>query len=618
MENLSSGQKNHNKNHNNKKTKKQSEDSKNEVVAYKYSKKGQGSLFEAIILDGQPCFATWYPDYGINNESIKIRPFIEESTRIIKPPKLEEYFYTPYEFADKQELNDYFRRANIITLDELYKTVKSFFQTYVDQDKNIIVILCADSILTYFQDLFPVVHYIEGVGDNDAGKSSIGFTFEYTGYRVIRGTSISGANYYRILGNIEPGQCTIIEDEADNISEDAEKVKILKAGYEYKAKIPKTNMNTKNQEMNWFFPFCYKMILAEKSLSEWKAKGLVDRTFSFKCRPGRVTYAIKNVVSDTINKNPELQKLYDYLLDFRKLMLCYRLIHYTDDLPQIKISVINRDEELSYPLLQLFYGTEALKEIKTAVEFFLNQRRHRRSTSIEAALYAILKDLIVNSGSASNLVDIPYSAIWNKITIENSIKGNLVSKTQYDTLEYGPLHQSTLSKSIADKFAANLRHGEEGSILTFDKEKFDSYNQDYNHKVAGSYEVKIDVEMVKQNPDGTEGTESSLDGLYNFESDNNKNNNNKKEEEYTIGEHIKAHPSSLPSEPSEPSAPSFLLHKRKAEFPPKCYRCDSSSYATKEEYENHCVNIHPGLPGYPGPADIKAMNLIPQGMTWEG
>ena len=193
------------------------------------------------------------------------------------------------------------------------------------QDKNILVILAADSILTYFQDLFPIIHYIEGIGGNDAGKSSIGYTFEFTGYRVIRGTSISGANYYLILRNVEPGQCTIIEDEADNISEDPDKVKILKAGYEYNAKIPKTNMNTKNQEMNWYYPFCYKMILGEKSLSDRKAKGLVDRTYSFKCRPGRVKYSIKKVASGTINKSPELEKLYEELLDFRKLMLCYLL-----------------------------------------------------------------------------------------------------------------------------------------------------------------------------------------------------------------------------------------------------------------------------------------------------
>lgn len=107
---------------------------------------------------------------------------------------------------------------------------------YVDQDKHIIVILTADAILTHFQDLFPAIHYLEGVGDNDVGKSSIGYTFEYTGYRVVKGVSISGANYYRILGSIEP--------------EDSEKLRILKSGYEYNTKIPKTNINTIKQDLN--------------------------------------------------------------------------------------------------------------------------------------------------------------------------------------------------------------------------------------------------------------------------------------------------------------------------------------------------------------------------------
>jgi hypothetical protein len=236
------------------------------------------------------------------------------------------------------------------------------------------------------------------------GKSTIGFTFAYTGYRVIRGTSISGANYSRILGNVEPGQCVIIEDEADNISDDPEKVKILKAGYEFDARIPKTNMNSTNQETNWFSPYCYKIILAEKSMSEWKAKGLVDRTFSFICRPGKVRYALKNVVSDTIHKSLEFERLYTELLDFRRLILCYRLIHYDDELPEIKISVINRDEELSYPLLQLFYGTEAFEEIREALEYFISQRRERRSRSKAAAIYPILREFISNS----NIIEYSY------------------------------------------------------------------------------------------------------------------------------------------------------------------------------------------------------------------
>ena len=55
------------------------------------------------------------------------------------------------------------------------------------------------------------------VGDNDSGKSSLGITFEATGYRPVYMTDPSAANIFRCLGTIESGQCTIILDEADKI-----------------------------------------------------------------------------------------------------------------------------------------------------------------------------------------------------------------------------------------------------------------------------------------------------------------------------------------------------------------------------------------------------------------
>jgi hypothetical protein len=566
---------------------------KKEVSAYKYSKRGQGILHEAIILVGEPCFVSWYGDNGPNTESIHIDPNIEEATRIIRPPNAEEYPYTPYEFADRAELNDYFSKANSIqSRAELYKIAKGYFKMYVDQDKNIIVILAADSILTYFQDLFPIIHYTECIGGNDVGKSSIGYTFSYTGYRVVRGTSISGANYTRILGSVEPGQCVIIEDEGDMISEDPVKVGILKAGYEYEMRIPKTNMNTKNQETNWFFPFSYKMVLAEKSLSEWKAKGLADRTFPLMCRPGRVRYSIKKVVSQTINKSPILQKLYDDILDFRKLMFCYRLIHYEDELPNIKTSLINRDEELTSPLLQLFYGTETFNEIKTALEYFIKQRRERRARSLAAAIYPILKKFV----EISHIVE--SSSVWNEIT-SGAIRGTVNQRDprQYDTEDYGSLYMNTLPKFIHDNFGCDLKHKEKGGVMIFDKEKFSSFDDIYNHE-SDDMDLKIDVSLVNEvyedgHPEGSEGSEGIL-GCVSFDK-------NMHEEEPT---HLQ--------EPSVPSVPSASL-----EIPSKCYHCNFTMYDTKKDYESHCILKHAGKPAYPGSADFKASGLKPQGMSWE-
>ena len=308
------------------------EKSRPKILIYKYSRYGQDQLHEAVIINGLPFFVK----YNKYFDTVEIVENIEENLRILRPLERQEYPYIPYEFKSKDELEQFIKEAKGITIDELYSKCKSIFSKYVDQDPHIITLLAADSIWSYFQDLFPTTHYTEFIGTNDVGKSSIGYTFEYTGYRVVKGTEISGANYYRVLGNDEPGQCVIIEDEGDSISEDPIKVKILKSGYEYNGKVPKINMNSKNQNQNWYKTFCYKMILAEKSLRELKAKGLVDRTFTSHCRPGKVKYSIKEVVSENINKNSKLKKLYQELLDFRKLMLCYRLVHYTDELLDIE------------------------------------------------------------------------------------------------------------------------------------------------------------------------------------------------------------------------------------------------------------------------------------------
>ena len=139
-----------------------------------------------------------------------------------------------------------------------------------------------------------------------------------------------------------------------------------------------------------------------------------------------------------------------------------------------------------------------------------------------------------------------------------------------------------------------MKHKEQGSILTIDREKFNSYDYLYNHQAEGS-DIDVKIKVTLANPDDTDGTEGSSHGSDNFKSDI------EREEEKT---------NALPK-PSEPSG-----HQPVPAFPPKCYHCDFSSYETKQDYESHCVLRHPGKTAYPGPADIKE-GLTVQGMVWE-
>jgi hypothetical protein len=454
---------------------KEKSNTKKVIPISKYSFNGKGDLNEAAIISGKPYFITF------TNGKVHLMENIEENTRILRPPEREEYPYKPYEFESLEELQEIISNALNISKDELYTHSKLIFRKYVDQDEVVINLLTMDSIWTYFQDLFPATHYVECIGTNDVGKSTIGYTLEYVEYRVIKATSISGANYYRMLGSIEPGQCIIIEDEGDNISEDPDKIRILKNGYEYTGKVPKINMNSYDQKQVWYKPYCFKMILAEKSLNQWKAKGLVDRTFTLHCRPGSVNYSIKEVITENINKDPILQNLYDELMDFRKLMLCYRLVNYRNALPNIETGLKNRYNELCKPLLQFFSGTNASKEVTKTLQLFINQRKDRIENSIEVIVYPIIEDAVSKLGNI-----ISTRTIWELITsslegfFDTDRDGNKTRPTLFHSEDHADLYMKTMTNMICDKFGAKLKHGNKGNMLVFDR--------DYLLKIGKAYD----------------------------------------------------------------------------------------------------------------------------------
>jgi hypothetical protein len=181
--------------------------------------------------------------------------------------------------------------------------------------------------------------------------------------------------------------------------EDKDKLKTLKHTYEYNSRIPKVNMNTKDQNQNWFYGYCYKIIISEKPLNSFKAKGLVERTLTFHCKPA--TESIQSIKEITTNPpgHSEKQELYKELMDFRRLMLCYRLIHYMDHIPDIDTGLKNRDQELGGPLLRLFHDTKVLGEIKYALHKFLAQRKARKEKTLESALQPLIVRLLTDNNS---------------------------------------------------------------------------------------------------------------------------------------------------------------------------------------------------------------------------
>jgi hypothetical protein len=321
------------------------------------------------MLGGIPTFLR----YDEKNDKLVPHQQIDEEYRMLRPPRLEEYPYTPYEFSSIEELDKYLEYAKKQSIDSLYRLTLDIVKLYNDQDQDKQILMALDIVWTYFQDKFPTTHYLCVTGDNDSGKSTVGNTFEAIAYRCVNMTNPSAPNVFRVLGTIEAGQCTLVLDESDRIDQSHEMMSILKTGYDHDKKVVKVNTNILNQE--WFWTFGMKIIVAEKSPNQYIARGVLDRTFSFTTYSGSPQADIKEVVDP--QGDPYRTRLYNKLIAFRKLMLVYRLIHFKDSIPDIDVNVQRRNKELCKPYIQLFYGSKSQRQIEQTLEKFLQLKSER-------------------------------------------------------------------------------------------------------------------------------------------------------------------------------------------------------------------------------------------------
>lgn len=548
---------------------------KHDYMTFKYSSRFRGLLHEAILLNGSPVFLKY------ESGQITSVPTIEEQDRVLRPPSIEEYPYEPIEFSSYEEIKK-FQTIVLKDVDKeiLFQKILETVSLYVDQDEEIRILISADILWTYFQDLFPTTHYydISGTG-NGIGKSTIGHVFEGIAYRAVRMTDPSAANLYRILGKIEPGQCIIIADEADRLHTDKDMLSILKEGYTVLGRVSKINKNTEKQE--FFFSYCFKIRIAEEPMRHSFAKGVIDRSFMIKAIKGIPTYDIKEVLHPASRRNERLEKLHNSLRNLRKLLLIYRLVHFEDPIVDIDTEFNGRDKELCKPLLQLFYDTKSYSKIAKAMKTFLvKKNKRKKNVSIEPVLYGIIVDMIPRYGTTITVKD-----IWDEI--RSNIGGVYDEKkpNEYQTFDYDTIYRSTVTK-IIEGFGAEREHKKHGNVMIFDKDKL--------VKAGKMYELG----------EGSEGNEGNIDTLQ------------PKNTDFDEGKVIQ---NCIPKADKVPimSSPPSPLHPISDQFLPKCYHCNVNGFSTKDQYETHVVGYHRNLPCYPGLSDLEKLGLMPQGMSWE-
>ena len=442
---------------------------RDEYKIYKYS---QGiPLTEAILIKNVPYFLQI-----INGKPI-LSPKIELEDIILTPLDRTSYLSKEYSFSSIEEINDYIKRAKNETLETLYKKVKSIWQKYIDADEDFIALCSADTIFTYFQDKLGMTHYLLFVGDNDTGKSNVLLVFYYLGYRSLFDTSITPANIYNFLNSVEEGQGIILEDEIDNIEEQEEKMKIYKVGYKTGTKISRmydtSSSSNNNKTQKGYYTFCFKVFSAEKQPRNSKSKGFVERLLTSKCSPGNPLYDISEVVNDAGDKN--YKELFNELNDLRKLLLMYRLLHHEHSFPDVKLSIKNRDKQLTKPLIRLFQNTTVIDEIIKSLSKYLAEKKEKKVNSLDARLFTIVVELVSRIGSS-----IPNEQLWEEIL--KQIPGTPIpNKPQsYDSEEFGIISKTKISSICEDKCGAKKGHDGQQRILRFNKEILSKLSINYS------------------------------------------------------------------------------------------------------------------------------------------
>lgn len=470
---------------NTKSGKQDEEDERKKFYIQKYT---NGALAEAILLNDLPMFLQ------IVDGQIVVKERIEKPDAILFPIERPGYLNMPYAFASQDEIKQYVERARTETFDSLFSKVKAIWSKYIDGDKDHITICAADTIFTYFQDKLGITHYLLFVGDNGTGKGSNLRVFKELAYRPLFDTSITPANIYQYLGSIEEGQGIILEDEADNIDESNEKMRIYKVGYTAGAKVSRIDTSFGRKQIG-FWTYCFKAFAAERSPDSVRGKGFNERTFVIQCSIGYPKYDMTEVTNPAGEQ--KYQALLDELVDIRKLLLIYRLLRFNQPIPDIELNISNREKQLCKPLIRLLQDSQAVKEIMATLSNLLSQKRERKGNTLEARLYQVINQAISENQSQV----LPNAELWQRFK-EMTPGTDIPNKPQsYDTEEFGLVSQKVLTGILKDKFCATQKRDTERKIILC---------QDKLERLKNVYGLPEQIEIVR----GLESTHQTLSTLF--------------------------------------------------------------------------------------------------------
>jgi hypothetical protein len=251
-----------------------------------------------------------------------------------------------------------------------------------------------------------------------------------------------------------------LEDEIDDIDEQKEKMKLYKGGYIAGKRVTRNDDTGSGRKSQGYYVYGFKAFTSEKQPDSFKAKGFNERVFVLKCSAGNPDYDISEVISPAGDE--EYQAQLDELVDVRKLLFIYRVLHYNEPIPNIKLNLKNRDKQLCKPLLRLFQDTKAVNEIKESLLRLLQEKKGRKANTIDARVYRLLiylakKAKMIGTSLNNDILILKSELIWTTFTSDVDGKPSLSKSQSIETAEFGTISRKEITGILKDRFG-----GEDG------------------------------------------------------------------------------------------------------------------------------------------------------------
>lgn len=471
----------------------------------KYSGNGRLPLHESVIIGNVSKFVYLFPSSGGQNGEIKyeFEDSIETPNATLIPNgTIDTATPLPYIFESTEEFDKYLKLASAESLDSLYIKVDCLMRKYVNVEEYYYPLIVGDTIWSYFQDRFPYTHYLIFTGDNGSGKNSTLLVFRYLGYRVFYVVSASAADYITAMGFKEEGQVTIAEDEVEDLGQDKNKRNMLKSGYASGASVPRVELDGGRKMDNWLV-YSHKWLATE----EWKydkyTKGITHRSFKLEFLAGDVPYNIKDVMR--FADDPEYKLLHDELINIRKLLFCFRLIHHRDTILNVKLNVKGRTAELVSPLIRLFQHSPLAREkIIDSLSKFLSERSQTISDSFEAKLLESIQSLInarierslapTSEDKALGSYTFTNESIREKLALDTEAQPIPEKKGVFYSAETGAFSQSRITSILKSKFKVDFLkmyiNGKQTRCVVF--------KQVYLDRLKASNDIPNKIEIIEK------------------------------------------------------------------------------------------------------------------------